>query len=255
MSGKGTRRRAAARPGGDRTVLWRRWSAKAEKRFFAALARTRNARAAAEAAGFSAGTVYNLKRSRPDFASRWAATLAAAPRRASGTIVRYARGGHAQRVRCHRQWSEDVEALFLDVLAATANISLAAAEAGVGRTSVYRQRRLRADFAEKWQGALEQGYARLEMSLVRAANAALAGVDHDGERPLPAMTIDQAIRLLQLHRASVTGLGRRPGWKGGPSRGVDHYRASILRKLEAIRNARRPRGDEGEEGGGDGEGR
>jgi len=236
----------------------RRWSPRSEEIFFTGLAATRNVRAAARQSGFSAGTVYALRRERTDFAARWEEVLAKAPRRRSGTILRHARGGHVKRIRCVSQWSEQAEELFLDVLAATCNVSLAAAEAGVGHTSVYRQRRLRPDFARKWQAVLEQSYERLDMALIEAANAAIEGALPGGDRPFPAMTVDQAIRLLQLHRTSVTGAGRRPGWKGGPTRGFDHYRASIQRKLEAIRNARhgdagdRGDGGEGGEGGDDG---
>ncbi|HEY0130129.1 MAG TPA: hypothetical protein VGB57_01905 [Allosphingosinicella sp.] len=235
-------------PGGARADRARRWSARSEETFFEALADTGNVRAAAGRCGFSAGTVYALRRARPDFAERWAKVLAGVPRRPSGSILRYARGGHVKRIRCHSQWSEEAEDLFLDVLAATCNVSLAAEEAGVGHTSVYRQRRLRPDFARKWQAVLEQSYDRLDMALIEAANACVAGEDERGDRPLRAMSVDQAIRLLQLHRASATGAGRRPGWKGGPTRGFDHYRDSIARKIEAIRKARRDGGGGGDDG-------
>ena len=224
-----------------------RWSESAEETFFAALESTGNVRAAAERCGFSPATVYALKRSRADFKARWEAVAAGCPRTPSGSILRHARGGHVKRIRCISQWSEETEEQFLDVLAATCNVRFSAEAAGVGHTSVYRQRRLRPDFARKWQAVLEQSYDRLDMALIEAANAAIEGGLPDGDRPFPEMTIDQAIRLLQLHRASVTGAGRRPGWKGGPTRGIDHYRASIARKIEAIRRAR-------SEGDGDGTG-
>lgn len=108
----------------------RRWCAAAEETFFERLAALRNVRAAAEAAGFSAGTVYALRRARPQFAERWRAALEVprdlasnVPERAK-SIVRYTREGRAKRVRCHTQWSEETEALFLDVLAATCNVGL-----------------------------------------------------------------------------------------------------------------------------------
>lgn len=216
----------------------RRWCAKAERRFFKALDETGNVRAAAGAAGFSAGTVYGLRRARADFAERWAATLAGRRAERKRSIVRRTKYG-AQRVRCLTQWSEEVEELFLDLLAASCNVTLACEEAGVGHTSVYRQRRTRADFAAKWQGALEQGYARLEVELVRTAIDSLADAPFDGERPIPKMSAETALKVLQAHRAAVKSVGKAGGWQA-PHRNVEHYRASILRKIEAIRNARPP---------------
>lgn len=198
---EGSRARRQRRARGERAKIGGHlWSPAAEEAFFERLAAMRNVAAAAAAVGFSAAT-------------------------------------RAQRVRCIVQWSEAVEELFLDVLAASCNVSLAADEAGVGHSSVYRQRRTRADFAEKWQAALAQGYARLEMALVKAAIDSLAGTAFDAERPIPQMSAETAIRVLQLHRAAVTGIGRTSGWKA-PPRGIEHYRASILRKVAAIKAAR-----------------
>jgi hypothetical protein len=251
LSGPGKR----ARTGGTRL-----WSEAAEEAFFRELESTRNVRASAEATGFSAGTVYALRRARPDFAARWRAVLALRrrpspaaghpARRPSGCIVRYAAKGRAKRVRCHVQWSDEIEEVFLDALAASCNVTLACAEAGVGHSSVYRQRRTRPDFAAKWQAALEQGYARLEMALVEAAAGSFDDASFDAERPVPRMSPETALKVLQAHRAAVTGSGRTPGWKA-PRRGVEHYRESILRKIEAIKRARRAKA-EGEGGGGDG---
>ena len=237
------RRVRAARGGNPRRQKkpWRRWSAAAEAAFFDQLAGSGNVRAAADAAGFSRSTVYGLRRSRADFAEKWARALAHAGERPAraGSTVRYWRDGRAKRVRCFTQWSEEVEELFLDVLAATCNVTIAAEQAQVGYTSVYRQRRLRADFAAKWQAALAQGYARLEMALVEAAVDSLKGVEFDADRPIPKMSAETALKVLQLHRAAVTGQGKSSGWKA-PPRSVEHYRASIMRKIEAIRRGAAP---------------
>ena len=163
--------RAAGRGGatdrGRRKIGGPWWSKKAEELFFKVLVEKRNVRVAAQATGFSTATVYALRRKRADFRERWdaaragGAPLAFAPfdcaqdrrdEREGGSIVRYARAStgsdpRAKRVRCQVQWSEEVEEAFLDVLAATCNVSLAGEAVGVGHTSVYRQRRKRADFA------------------------------------------------------------------------------------------------------------
>ncbi len=59
----------AAQPGAGR------WSAGAEKRFFAALADRANVRAAAEAAGFSTAAIYARRLKRPAFRRMWEAAV------------------------------------------------------------------------------------------------------------------------------------------------------------------------------------
>jgi hypothetical protein len=153
------------------------------------------------------------------------------------TLVRRTRWAPAQCVRAYKQWSDEDEEIFLDCLAACCNVLLACDQAGVAPTTVYRQRRKRADFAQKWQAALEQGYARLEMALVAAAADSIEGVEFDSDHPIPKMSAETALKVLQLHRASVLGVGKRSGWTAPPRR-LEEVQASILRKVEAIRRAR-----------------
>ena len=157
----------------------------------------------------------------------------------AGSCVHYTNTGHAQRVFTPgKQWSDEAEEEFLDCLAASCNVSWSAGQAGVAHTTVYRHRRLRAEFASRWQAALEQGYARLEMGLIEAANDSLAGVKFDEKRPIPPMTYDQIIRILGAHAASVKGGDRKkPGWQAQP-KPLEEMRESIIRKVEAIKNAR-----------------
>lgn len=223
-----------------------RWSEVTEAAFLRHLRRGMTVKAAAQAAGFSAGNVYLLRRARPAFRKKWEAALAARrPQRAHGSILRYARDGlttgapaRGKRVRCLTQWSEEVEEHLLDLLAATCNVQLSCAEAGVGPTSAYRQRRLRPDFAAKWQAALEQGYARIEMELVRRAAETLEGVAFDAERDVPPCTFDQAMTLLKLHRGAVEGKGRSSGWQRRRPPSLEEVRGSIERKVRAIVAAR-----------------
>ncbi len=138
------------------------------------------------------------------------------------------------------RWSQRAERVFLEELAATCNVRAACAKAGFSTTAVYQRRKKWPGFAEEWAECLEQGYARLEMTLVELATdslrrvaigAAAAGGDEDGE---PAMSIPEAMNLLRLHRAAV---------KGGPAQrydsrakpvDIEQVRSSILRKIEAI---------------------
>ena len=156
-----------------------------------------------------------------------------------GSLVRYGPTGRAQRVKTGgHQWSEEAEEAFFDHLAASCNVRASAEAVGFTTFTVYRQRRLRPDFAEKWQAALAQGYARLEMALVEAAAESLDGVEFDAERPIPKMTVEQAMNLLKLHGPEARGeRGGRPGRFATP-RGIEYYRESILKKIVAIRVAR-----------------
>ena len=58
--------------------------------------------------------------------------------------------------------------VFLEWFAATCNVRLAAAKAGVAYQTVFKHRMKDEAFARDWDGALAQGYARLEARLVEA---------------------------------------------------------------------------------------
>ncbi len=166
-------------------------------------------------------------------------TAVAKVAKVSGSRVRYGVKGRAQKVKTGgAQWSDEAEALFFDILAASCNVTLAAAEVGFSTFTVYRQRRMRPEFAEHWQAALTQGYARLEMALLQAANDSLEGIEFDADQPIPKMTVEQAMNVLRAHRNAVYGDG-----KGGPGRyarrrDLREVQGSILKKIAAIDNAR-----------------
>ncbi len=162
-------------------------------------------------------------------------------RKPIGTIVRKTRWAEAQRVQCFVQWCEETEERFIDCLAASCNVHQACKEAGVAPATVYRQRRQRADFAVKWQAALEQGYARLELGLVQQANAALTGEPAPEGSPVAPMSVETALKVLQLHKASVTGRGRQSGWKEGP-RKLEEVQESILMRIARVQRARAAEG-------------
>ena len=163
----------------------------------------------------------------------------------AGSRVRYGPTGRAQRIKTGGyQWSDEAEEAFFDHLGATCNVCASAEAVGFTTFTVYRQRRLRPEFAARWQAVLEQGYAALEMALVQAALDSLDGVEFYGDRPIPKMTVEQAMNLLKLHRAEARGeQGGRPGRRPVP-RGIEFYRESIRKKVAAIRRA--DQGGEGE---------
>lgn len=87
-----------------------------------------------------------------------------------------------------KRWTEAAEAAFLDCLGASCNVTASAQAAGFSKEVIYRHRRRDPAFAARWQAALEQGYVRIEMLLVRRAEQVLEGVVADPDTPLHDMT-------------------------------------------------------------------
>ena len=131
-------------------------------------------------------------------------------------------------------WNDDVEEQFFDHLATSGNVRAAADAVGFCTPTVYRMRRRSSDFAARWQVALEQGYARLEMALLEAANTSLDDSDYGEDRPIPKMTVEQAMNVLRAHRNALTGNGRSGPGRTARVRKLDEVRAEIERKVRAI---------------------
>ncbi|MCW3847866.1 hypothetical protein OF829_11500 [Sphingomonas sp. LB-2] len=161
------------------------------------------------------------------------------PRGPAGTAIRATGKDGPQVIHSKgKRWTDQAEKLFLDHLAASCNVTASAAAAGFSTVAIYNRRRADPGFAARWDAALDQGYARIEMLLVHRAGQLLEGYVPDPGSPLASMTVKEAINVLQLHRARVKGDGARaPGWRPRP-RGFEEMRDSILGKLEAIETAR-----------------
>lgn len=136
------------------------------------------------------------------------------------------------------RWNAEAEKLFLDHLASSCNITASAKKAGFTREAVYRRKRKDSAFAERWQAAIAQGYARIESLLIRRAEDSLSGVKIDPDSPIPAMTVSEAMNLLKLHKPSIAGDGSNPyRWRLKPA-DPDAALADILDKVAAVRRAR-----------------
>ena len=132
----------------------------------------------------------------------------------------------------HR-WSDEAEAIFLDHLAATCNVTVAAEAAGFTCAAVYKRRRRDPAFAQRWQAALELGSARLNALLLQRAIEALEGFAPDPDTPIPTMTVKDALAILGHHRREVEG-GPRSRRQWARPRSLEELEESILRKLEAV---------------------
>jgi hypothetical protein len=154
-----------------------------------------------------------------------------------------------------RQWTPRVEERFLAALAATCNVRAACAEVGLTPASAYDHRGRWPRFAERWDEAIQIGYAQLEWGLIRAAcNLFSAGSEADPEDrrpvevgPIREMTAADAIHLLHMHKHQVHRIGKRPGLRAREP-DIEEVRAEILRRVAAMERAdkRRLAADEAE---------
>ncbi len=135
---------------------------------------------------------------------------------------------------------------FLDRLAATCNVSVAARFAGVAVSSCYRLRAREEGFAAAWDAALAVGYDRLEAALLDYALTKMEGGQADpdviapaeipgsvkaalAERSVSHSDLQMAVRILAQHRTAKEG---KPRTKGLPSEAQSD--AMLKRKLDAL---------------------
>jgi hypothetical protein len=231
--------------------------------FLRELARTGSVRLAADKCGIDRTSPYQVRRKNPAFAASWERALETAreslaaaavpdapiplargvrggPRLRGDEIVRSSKSGRPCIVRAGPgRWSAMTERLFLAELTATANVAAAARAAGVSARAVYNRKRLWPGFAEQWEAAKAEGYARIEMLLIHAATVTLdPDPAPEDVREAPPMTVEQAFNLHKLHRASQHGgKPQRYGWRQQlPD--IEEVRSEILRKVAAMERAR-----------------
>ena len=222
--------------------------------FFAALAETGNQTLAAERAKVSRSWVQLHRSTDPAFRAEVEAAVVAAKARldrakavgpqrqwrtqdAEELTVQGSRGRWTQVRRARlKQWTPRAEARFLRALKGSCNVKAACAEVGLSPASAYNHRARWAGFAERWDAAVEEGYDRLATAIVASAGAMLGDADMLPDPALTVTSVDQAIQALRLHKAQVTGDGRRPGRWQRP-RSLNEVRGSIVKKLEAIQRA------------------
>ena len=113
-------------------------------------------------------------------------------------------GKRVRRVRpSQRSWTKAKVTAFLEALAASCNVKLAAKKAGVSTSMAYVRRGRDATFRAGWDRALSTGYAQLELMLLERA---LHGVEktvttRDGTTTVMREYSDRvALALLRMHR-------------------------------------------------------
>jgi hypothetical protein len=103
----------------------------------------------------------------------------------------------------HRSWTPAKERKFLEGLATSCNVKLAARTAKVSTSAAYVRRTRNATFRAAWESALASGYAQLELVMLERA---LHGVEkvviaRDGTKTVMREYSDRvALALLRMHR-------------------------------------------------------
>ena len=113
-------------------------------------------------------------------------------------------GARVRRVRrSHRSWTAAKRTAFLEALAESCNVKLAAQMAGVSTSRAYSLRDQDASFRAGWERALATGFAQLEMMLLERA---LHGVEKKVTANNGTVTVMReysdrvALALLRMHR-------------------------------------------------------
>lgn len=104
--------------------------------------------------------------------------------------------GKAESVATAIRWPTARREAFIAALARTANVVQAAREVDVPERSPYLLRRQDPAFAAAWDVAIEEGYQRLELLLLRRATF---GEACDGQ-DAPAISTSFALSLLKNHQ-------------------------------------------------------
>ena len=144
-----------------------------------------------------------------------------------------------KKVATKRDWTKAKEAAFIEQLAVTCNVTLAAKQAGVGNSTVYARRRKDAAFRGAWGEALAQAYARLEVeTLERTLNGKMRTIVAKDGSETRDMIYDErtALSLLRLHRDNAREPERREAAEQAISPAeAGEVRARLMAKLKRVR--------------------
>jgi hypothetical protein len=138
--------------------------------------------------------------------------------------------------------------VFLEWFAATCNLSWSAELAGFCHKTVLRHRMNDPDFAEAFDRALEQGYARLEAKRLETKRQPLAeGIEGDWEPPdMPEMDPERMDAILRERgrqlAAIAAGGGRRRQGRAPRVASNAEVREALVGRLAAFRARIRARG-------------
>lgn len=128
------------------------------------------------------------------------------------------------------RWTAECRATFLAALAELANVAAAARVAGVPERSPHYLKQIDPDFAAAWDAAIDEGYNRLELLLLRRATY---GDNADGD-DAPTISTSLALGLLKARQTSHRRTPRLPQPMYG-----EELRDELTARLAAMRRGAR----------------
>lgn len=208
----------------------RRFDARAEAAVVRALRGGASVAAAARAAGYSVSTLYAAKGRSRLFREAWDDAVAESD---GEVLIAPGNGRRIQMRRVRRRlFGAKLQDEFLEHFAATCSIAAAAAEIGVGRSTVNKHLAEDEDFRARFDRVLEFAYRQLDAELVRQRLEAAQRPQTEGGEALRSAEFDRALQLLREHkRGRPGGPDRRPG---APPRhaSLDEMCLALARRLK-----------------------
>jgi len=134
-------------------------------------------------------------------------------------------------------------ATFLEWFAATCNAQLAARQAGVNYRTPYRTRMRDAAFAEAWDLALEQGYARIEAKLLEMQFEQASGEAAEFDGGFVPEVRDAAGPLHHPSPNSISACSQHAGSSAPPPRSGEDFKEVLADPAMAMQLLRQYRGE------------
>jgi len=158
-----------------------------------------------------------------------------------GTELRRGVGGRAQiRAARYKRFTPARQDVFFAELAATCNVAAAARKVRIDPSTAYNHRRLSAEFRARWEEAVREAYANLELAMLervmngtaKTVTRADGSVDRTHEYPNAI-----ALQLLRQHRDLAPEAQAPPD----PEE-IEEVRARVAAKIERLRERIRKEG-------------
>lgn len=152
-----------------------------------------------------------------------------------GRFVKAGTAGPRSRARKrYGGWTADKEAIFFRELATVCNVSSALRACGLSRRSseAYDRRREDASFRFRWEAAIDEGYALLELEMLERArfgdNRPPPG--NEVERRLRQVPTSLGLQLLKLYHARKAKAAPAAGAAASPPRTLKRAEAARIRR-------------------------
>lgn len=233
----------------------RRFTAPRRAAFLEFYGRTGNWTASAKAVGIDRSTADQRRRRDAQFAMDCMAAKAAASRLLTGArdcfdgvddpelqTIKRGPHGRAMIVAARKgKWCKSTEEVVLAVLRQCGNVAAAARAAGIAEGTIWTRRRQWPAFRARMEEALEEAEIVLEFRLATMGNDVPGDEGEGDEGPaaaeVPAIPFDPdlALRFLKWREQKRHGPAGRRGRLLPVPRGIEEVRASIQRKVTAIR--------------------